>query len=89
MRDILGDTPVGIEVRERGLVLLTIQECRIVLGTLAQYPEKLATLRRVINDQPDLFRRAKEINLMVPDHPRFIERTSGGASTSDTRNSSP
>lgn len=74
VRLIVGDTPVGIEVRERGLTFLSIQGSRVILGSLGDLEAKLAAFRRVLARRPTLLREASEINLMAADRPSFTPR---------------
>lgn len=59
-----------IEVYSKGLVCLNNRQgARVILGPTERLEEKFDKLRELLNEQPDLLIRAKEVNLVSPSKP--------------------
>lgn len=74
VRPIVGETPVGIDVRSGGVICLNMESARVRLGTGDRLEAKLSTLRRILETKPGILRGIKELNLMAPDRPKTIPR---------------
>ena len=89
IRPILGERPVGIEVKSGGVLCLNIESARVRLGTGDRLEAKLSTLRRVLEQKPGIFREVKELNLMAPDRPKTIPRGIPSTSVSNPPDPEP
>ena len=59
-----------LAVDDQTVISLWVQDGpKVVLGSGSKLQEKIAVLARVVNEQPETFRRSKVINLMSPDNP--------------------
>lgn len=79
---------MAIEVYSKGLVCLNNRQgARVILGPTERLDEKFDKLQELLQEQPDLLLRAKEINLVSPSKPvaRFFDQTqnrdTGGSSS--------
>ncbi len=64
-----------IEVQASGAVsLITNSRVTIRLGSSYDFESKLKTLDRLIGESPDIWKRAKAINLVVPERPLWTPR---------------
>lgn len=69
---------VVIEVYSKGLVCLNNRQgARVILGPTERLDEKFDKLQELLQEQPDLLLRAKEINLVSPSKPAARFRESG------------
>ena len=64
-----------LEVQASGAVsLITNSRVTIRLGSSYDFENKLKTLDRLIRESPDIWKRAKAINLVVPERPLWTPR---------------
>jgi hypothetical protein len=69
---------MAIEVYSKGLVCLNNRQgARVILGPTERLDEKFDKLQELLQEQPDLLFRAKEINLVSPSKPAARFRDPG------------
>ncbi len=68
------ENPIEIDVQDNGGVCLNINNGTVDLGTCEQLPEKIAKLKQVLQEHPDLFEVNSSLNLMIPERPQVIAR---------------
>ena len=66
---------VGIVIRSRGVIYLNIDATQIVLGTRNNLTGKLDALRKILEERPQILAQAAVLNLMAPDQPRVVYKT--------------
>jgi cell division septal protein FtsQ len=60
---------IEIEVADTGGVCLSMRGGRVILGTCEALSKKIDALKQLIDQNPNVFDEASEINLMAPDKP--------------------
>lgn len=59
----------SVEILETGSLLANIDGGKVVFGRPKDMGSKVETLKGLLRDRPELLKRVKELNLMVPDQP--------------------
>ncbi len=67
----LRETPISVEVTERGVIQLRSIDggALVVLGSSDRWDKKVATLSQMLAQEPDLWKRYSEVNLTDPGNP--------------------
>jgi len=72
-RKELGGTAWTVERDARGVISLDNGSgARVVLGTSEAFSDKVGTLRRILEMQPDILSQVRELNLTAPNNPAAV-----------------
>lgn len=64
-----------VAVGDRGIISLQAGSSgKVVLGAFARWPKKIEKLKGLLDEQPDIFQKVRQLDLNSPESPVFVHR---------------